>query len=315
MYARGFHPTSVAGSPAAALTASVILRLDSLTTLRALGLACTQSSGLMAWESDSTEQSRPFNVGIAARNGVTAALLARLGYGGPEDAIAGRDGLLYAFGGERASWEMLDEKLGERFAIIESQFKQFACCAFLQPGVEAVVHLTEEHRFEAADVEMIELHYPRTGAPVIDGNALRSHCAQYVLAVALTRREVTFDDIVTDWRLTDTAIRELSRRVVVHHSLELDREFPERYTSRVVIGLRDGRRFEATVVFPRGHPNNPMTPDELTTKFMRLAMPVMGREAAHRLATLVDDIETAESVRPLARALRSHDHVPVARPV
>lgn len=311
MYASGFHPSAVAGAPAAALAASLILRLDSSSTHRALGLACTQSSGLMAWERDPTEQSRPFNVGIAARNGVTAALLARLGYGGPHDAIAGRDGLLHAFGGERASWRVLDEELGTRFAIRDSHFKQFACCAFLQSGAEAVVKLAEEHRFDPADVDTIELHYPRTGAPVIDGNPLRSHCAQYVLAVALTRHEVTFDDIATDWRLRDATIRELSRCVSVRHSVELDRNFPAKYTSRVVIGLRNGDRFEATVAFPRGHPKNPMTLAELTAKFRRLAVPVIGEEAAHRLEALIDTLDSAESVRPLAKALRSTEHVAI----
>ena len=46
-------------------------------SMRALGLAACQASGLMAWESDPSENARPFQMGMAARNGVTAALLAR----------------------------------------------------------------------------------------------------------------------------------------------------------------------------------------------------------------------------------------------
>ena len=49
----------------------------------AFGLTANQASGLLAWASDHTEQSRPFNPGLAARNGATAALLAEAGMGAP----------------------------------------------------------------------------------------------------------------------------------------------------------------------------------------------------------------------------------------
>jgi 2-methylcitrate dehydratase PrpD len=98
MYARGFHPSAVAGAPAAALAASRLLRLDATGASRALGLAALQAGGLMTWEADPSEQARPYNCGTAARNGVTAALLAAVGVGAPEDALTGHDGMLSAFG-------------------------------------------------------------------------------------------------------------------------------------------------------------------------------------------------------------------------
>ena len=81
-YALGFHPSAVCGTFGAAAAAGFLLGLDAEAMVRAFGLAGCQASGLMAWESDPTENARPFQMGMAARNGITAALLAEAGSGG-----------------------------------------------------------------------------------------------------------------------------------------------------------------------------------------------------------------------------------------
>ena len=82
-YALGFHPSAVCGCFGATAASAFLLELDAEATVRALGLAACQASGMMAWESDPTENARPFQMGMAARNGVTAAMLAKSGFGGP----------------------------------------------------------------------------------------------------------------------------------------------------------------------------------------------------------------------------------------
>jgi len=107
MYARGFHPTVVAGCLGAAASTGKLLSLERRTLANALGLAAVQSSGLLSWESDVTEMSRPFGCGIAAQNGVKAALLARGGFGGPE-VLEGKYTVFNAFSGEVHVEELLE---------------------------------------------------------------------------------------------------------------------------------------------------------------------------------------------------------------
>src|SRR5439155_11659453 len=83
LYGRGFHPSAIAGAFGAAAAAGRLFRLRTERQAIALGLALQQACGLLAWATDPTEQSRPLNPGLAARNGTTAAYLARLGFGGP----------------------------------------------------------------------------------------------------------------------------------------------------------------------------------------------------------------------------------------
>jgi len=83
LYNRGFHPSAVCGTFGAAAAAGHLFRLPAPKFAVALGLGMQQACGLLAWASDHTENSAPLQPGLAARNGVTAAALARLGFGGP----------------------------------------------------------------------------------------------------------------------------------------------------------------------------------------------------------------------------------------
>jgi len=90
LYNRGFHPSAICGAFGAAAAAGKLFRLNPKKFGIALGLAMQQASGLLAWASDHTENSRPFNPGLAARNGTTAAYLASLGFGGPPTPFEGK---------------------------------------------------------------------------------------------------------------------------------------------------------------------------------------------------------------------------------
>jgi 2-methylcitrate dehydratase PrpD len=125
MYGRGQHPTAIAGCFASSTAAGYLLGLDGPALRRAWGLAGTQASGLLAWENDDTENSRPFNPGMAARNGTTAAVLASHGFGAPPDIFEGKFNVIDAFG-DRPDREQLTTQLGERFLINELAIKRYA---------------------------------------------------------------------------------------------------------------------------------------------------------------------------------------------
>ena len=163
----------------------------------ALGLAMQQASGLLAWADDPTEHSRPFNPGLAARNGTTAACLARLGFGGPPTPFEGKYDAFTAFSGS-ANPEALDQGWGERFHLTDYAYKLYSSCAFTHPGLDALLGLAEDERLTAAQVDRIVLRFPKSGAHMIDDNPLKSHCAQYILPVGLVFGRVIIDDILFD---------------------------------------------------------------------------------------------------------------------
>jgi 2-methylcitrate dehydratase PrpD len=301
LYARGQHPTCVAGGFGTAAAAGHLLRLDPLAMRRAWGLAGTQASGLLAWETDPTENSRPFNPGIGARNGATAAVLASYGFGGPPDIFEGKFNLLDAFGDPPHVAELVTG-LGERFLIDELAIKRYACCAFLHPGLDGLDEILVEQNLQPDDVEAIRLRFPRSGVALIDNNPLRSHCAQYILPIYVLERKIIVDDILID-RRSEPAIAALSERTQVFGDDELDVEFPARYTTIIEVDS-GGTTFERRVTYAKGCPENPLTAEELEAKFRWLVSTVADEERGQHLIDTVQTIASSPSVGGLAALLQ-----------
>jgi 2-methylcitrate dehydratase PrpD len=303
LYSRGFHPTAVAGVFGATAAAGWLLQLEAREWQSAIGLAGLQAGGLLAWADDDTELSRPFNPGIASRAGVTAATMAGLGLGGPWSVLEGKSDIFHAFSGVRRPNALLAE-FGPHYAIEELATKLYACCAFLHPGLDALLATMKLEKLTIVDIASMDFHFSRTGAPIVDNNRLRSHNAQYVLAVAAAKQTVMIDDILSDQR-ADPQIAALYGRVRVIHDPDLDRDYPHVYSTRLIIRLHDGTEFSNRVDFPKGHPRNPIAPEELIAKYRNLAVHGFSKEAAGRLLDIVADVEQLADVSELGSALRA----------
>ncbi len=301
MYDRGQHPTAFAGCFASSTAAGYLLGLEPQAMERAWGLAGTQASGLLAWENDDTETSRPFNPGIAARNGTTAALLASHGFGGPPDIFDGKFNILDALGETPDRRELVDD-LGERFLITELAIKRYASCAFTHPGLDGLDEIMVEQDLKAGDIDAIRLRFPRSGVKLIDNNHLRSHNAQYVLPIYALEGKVAIDDILFD-RRSEPAIAALTEKVTVFADEDLNPEFPDRYTSIVEIDSR-GSTFTRRVAYAKGCPENPMAAAEVEAKFRWLAGSVVDERHVEAIMQAVYGIQHAQSVDTLIALLQ-----------
>jgi 2-methylcitrate dehydratase PrpD len=85
-YQLGFHPTQTCGVFGAAVTASKILNLTVDQTLSALGIAGSMAAGSMEFLAEGAWTKR-IHSGLAARNGIEAALLAAEGFIGPRHPL------------------------------------------------------------------------------------------------------------------------------------------------------------------------------------------------------------------------------------
>jgi 2-methylcitrate dehydratase PrpD len=98
-YARGWHITSTCGVFGAAAASAKLLGLDATLTWHALGIAASQSAGIIE---NLPSAAKNVSVGNAARNGLFAALLAEQGCTAAPAAIEGALGWARAMGDEAA---------------------------------------------------------------------------------------------------------------------------------------------------------------------------------------------------------------------
>lgn len=302
-YSRGFHPSSVCGSLAASITAGKVVGLDEKQMLNALGLAGCQASGLLAWENDRTEMSRPFQMGVAARNGVTSALLARDGFAGPE-VIEGKYNIFNAFSG-MSNYEELSSELGRKFHVMELALKRYSCCAFLHPSLDALLNVMEHNDIEPEKIKRIILRFPRSGAKLIDNSELRSHNAQYILSVAVLKKKVRIDDILV-YQQDSPQVKEFSKNIQVHYDDDLDQHFPKKYTSVIVLETTRGETFEERVEFARGTPENPLSDEEVETKFRELTAEVIDERRQEEIINTIRDLDRCQKITDLTTLLSFH---------
>jgi 2-methylcitrate dehydratase PrpD len=304
LYAIGFHPSAVCGTFGAASVAAHLLDLDAEQTVRALGLAALQTSGLMAWEDDPNEDARPFQMGMAARNGVTAAILAKGGFGGPDRIFDGGHTVLEAFSRSPSKEPLLDG-LGTKWdGVMELAIKPYSCVSFLHPALDALDTLLRRERITADAISEIRLRFAASGCHCVDDNPLKSHCAQYVLPVRVARGELSFIDLFEDRRLSDPEVARLAAVTQVEHDHgELEALFPDFYAGEIVLTLKDRRVVSERSDIARGYPESPLSKAEITEKFDALLATVANRTHSSALREMAERAGRLDTMDGLATLL------------
>lgn len=300
-YDRGFHPSSVCGSIGAAVAAGRMLGLREEPMSYAIGLATSQSCGLTTFEDDSSHMLKSFQTGLGARNGMTSALLARMGYESSPDALAGRHNVLMAFGGNTANPALLTSGLGETFEIVGTSIKRHACCDQTHSALDALLALLETKEIEASEIEAIAVEIAHAAVPIVDGNPLWTHNIQYVMALAAHERSVGVHHFDEEWT-THAGIAALAQKVTVTGSDKLQARFPTKKGASVTV-TAGGRTFSHEVEAPVGNPANRLTPRALEAKFTLQASSVLSPAEVERLWDEVNHIESAANLDTLFKLL------------
>ncbi|HEY0580587.1 MAG TPA: MmgE/PrpD family protein, partial [Chloroflexota bacterium] len=164
-YARGFHPTGVAGVFGATMAAGRLLGLDAEALTRALGIAGTMASGSLEYLADGAWTKR-LNAGWAGHAGITAARLAQAGFTGPATVFEGRLGVLHAYTDEPLADRLLAD-LGEPLQVLRVSIKPYACCRYNHGLIDGVLELTRTQAFAAEDVDRVRLGVLSGGALLV----------------------------------------------------------------------------------------------------------------------------------------------------
>jgi 2-methylcitrate dehydratase PrpD len=279
-----WHNTGTIGCFGACAAAAEVLNLDRKRFAHALATVATFAAALQqAFRMDS--MSKPLHAGRAAEAGVTAALAAREGVTGSLDVMEGEAGFGRAMG-DGPDWDKALVGLGTDFHITRMTFKNHACCGHTFAAIDGALALKGKMNIKAEDIQSLEIGTYRAGVEVAHYEQPKTPAEgrfslKYVVATALTHGSVRLAAFEPE-RLQDQSTRALMDKMSVKLDPELDATFPRQRAARVAITAR-GRRDELVQPTRKGDPDLPLTDEELNGKFMELATPVLGGEAARRL--------------------------------
>jgi 2-methylcitrate dehydratase PrpD len=296
---RGFHTTPSCGVFGAAIAAARLLKLDRERTISALGLAGAQASGLMEMYGPSMQ--KRFNPGPSARNGVTAAVMAKMGFTGAATIFDGERGFCRAFS-DRADADALTRGLGRDFPVF-MEYKPYSCARPIHNAIDCALNIRQELKEPLSGVRAITVrrhpawaHYHGNPAPRTYHEAQVS--LPYSVAVALVEGAALLPQY-QDEKLSDQTILRLASLVKIVPDDTLSRGV----SCLMTLETDTGAVHRSLVDHPRGSIANPMTADEMHNKVHILADGVIGRSAVTELIDVTGNITALPRIDELTRAI------------
>lgn len=278
---RTFHNTATAGVFGAAAAAADLLGLGEDAWVWAFGNAGTQAGGLWEFRSDGS-MSKHLHAGHAAAAGMRAALLAELGFTGPERILEGDRGFFRAFCPDALPEAVTADAAGWR--LPETSIKPYPCCRHTHPAIDAALDLRRDLRragLEPGSVRRVEVRTYAAALGLTDAPHPRSpweakFSLQFCVAATLlqgTPGMATFEE-----GLHDAGIRALMEQVALEEEPGFAAAYPGRWGASVELEHPAGgdppgaRRWGHRCDAARGDPENPLPDQELHEKVRGLLL-------------------------------------------
>jgi 2-methylcitrate dehydratase PrpD len=287
---------NVVGTFGASAAAGSIANFDAQKMRWLLDYAAQQAgSGFGAWQRDTEHTEKAFVFSIGARNGVTAALMIKSGWTGVDDVFSGRYNFFESYA-PKAKPAGLIEQLGERFEVALTIIKKWTSGGPIQSPLDGLVNMRKKHPFDADQVKQVAVRVSTSAFTKVDNVESPDLCLQYLVAVMLLDKTVSFRAAHDKPRMQDAKIMKERAKIVLTADEELERVLPKR-VAIVEVTLTDGTVLRERIDTVRGTPEDPMNKDEVVAKARDLMAPVLGSQGCDKLIDKVFALEKVKNIR------------------
>jgi 2-methylcitrate dehydratase PrpD len=302
----GWQPHAIwAGFGIAALAAKMY-ELNEEETFHALAIALSHASGPTEYASSGGSIKR-IHAGIAVRNGIESAELARAGITGPRNFLTGNRGLYKMFCDKDVGAEAIPDFAPDAPNLMPGlSYKAYCCCACtfsyieamqgvqdraseitsieakVQTMVNSIVGTRNANIYTPSNIEEVQYSLPAQMALSVlgKGNGFQAHHA--ILEGKLDLGE-------------GSEVRDMLNKVKIEVSTELDEKY-KYFVADVTVNYADGSSKHIFQEQSTGSPMKPFTAEAHLKKLDDLTEIVIGLEQAHRLWALVDQLNPATPV-------------------
>jgi 2-methylcitrate dehydratase PrpD len=309
---QGWHSGATVGVFAAAAGAARGLALDAEQTVHALGIAGTQSAGLMAAQYGSMV--KRMHAGRSSQSGLYGALLAHNGFTGIIDVLeAPYGGFCTTFSRSTDLFDLaeLSAGLGERFETMRIALKFYSCVASNHTSLDAIRAIQARRPFGLEELEKIVIRGSQVTVDHV-GWPYRPEgltSAQLNLPFCVATLLIEGDVFVNQFKpeaFYDPARMELSKKVEVVHDPQitaLGSKF--RHKVSVAVHLCDGSVEQETREQPRGGEDAFASEADIVDKFKKLSRATLPEAQQADLIDMILNMEKLPDMRRLPEALRA----------
>ena len=317
VHLRGFHPSAIVGSLAAAAAVARFQGLKAAAIADCVGLAASLTAGL--FELDPAGEIKGFQVGMAARNGLRAVLAYRAGYQPSAAILDGSQGVLQAFGSRQTPPSgTLDSDTAEKIfsslpCLQRISFKPYTHFTDLHPLTAILLDLLETHPIAPPEIERIQIRLPVQASKklnqVFPPLSLKSarRCPRFAVATLICHGpSQKGDPLIAQFQqkaVKDSRTIELAERISWQTDLATDGDpqvmLEVHLRSGELLATEgssypgDGRREESRWNLP-----------QVTTRFLQIGSQSLGGTGeANRWVKEIAELEKLEDVSSLAKSV------------
>jgi 2-methylcitrate dehydratase PrpD len=298
---KGWHPTAMFGTIAAAGAVSVLRGHDAAMASRTIGIAASLAGGIVG---NFGSMTKPYQVGRAAQSGLLATRLAEAGVTSTDTAIEDDVGFLRAISPKGQVDTKSPARFGEVWGIVTSgiNIKLYPVCYAVHRALDALIDLRAQTPVKPDDIEAIDLEIGETQAEILrvhrPKNGLDAKISgEFAMASAIVAGACGNAEL-TDIFVNRPDVQELIGKVRVRTMPERDTHEPAHSPfDRVSLHLRGGKVLTSEAVTrPRGHFQRGVDTDKLWDKFEDCTRPALGERGARVLFDAIQGLERMNSI-------------------
>ena len=304
---RGTWDHTTASALAAPLIAGRLMGLNAEQLAHAAALSATHGNTLAVVRTGQLANSKASANALVASQAVLCSLFAAEGMTGSLGVIEHPRGLSTGMLAG-AKLDLLAQRIGEQYRIMNSAIKAYPCIGTAQTMVAGVLQARAGIADPAREVRRIEVamaDIPIVSTQVADeqrrypaSRESADHSFYYLAAAALSDGEISEAQFAPG-RWLQAEMTETMARVSIRTDASLNKHTPGSYPAVVKLILQSGESREVEVIFPKGHPNNRMSPAEVEDKFRACARDRVPPARQEKIIEKARELEKLASVAEL----------------
>ncbi|MEA1993595.1 MAG: MmgE/PrpD family protein [Euryarchaeota archaeon] len=240
---------------------------------------------------------------MAVEAGVRAAMLAETGFSGPVKVFEGKEGLFEVINNVEWDSDILTDGLGKNFLITDCEYKAFPTEALTHQPITAALEIMKDHTIDPENVKKIVIETTTRGADILsdpskykpETKETADHSLPYCIATAVAKGNVLPSDFELK-ALKDPLVLEIIEKIKVVTNEEIDSLFPKVKRAICTIATKDGETYRNQVDHARGSKENPLSDEEVISKFRANASDVLSEERMDELIKATFDLEKFSNI-------------------
>ena len=259
---RGYHTAGTCGTIGSAVGVAFALGMNKAQLGRVITCAAGSAAGMLEIQEQQSDL-KPYNLGRAAADGLSAAYMGLTGFETPDDMLGGERGFFRIFSDDFSPAKLTEKT--DYFEIERIYTKPYASCRHSHSAVEAAIIL---HRgLNTDDIVRAEVLTYRLGVKGHDHRDIRSASSAklstpYAVAAALLygRADLSVFDP------PDEKVCALAQKIKVSEVPALTAECPQKRIAVVNLTMKGGETLSQRIDYAKGEPENPMTDKDFEEK-------------------------------------------------